>query len=531
MKRILSVFLCAALICCTFAACGGDSGSSGSAGSKASSAGTSSAAGDSSAPAAGNASEEAIAARTEPVKLTMCFMNFIGAQDATNEVVEEMNKITREKLGIEIELQILDSASYKQQMTLMLSGGEQVDLFNAITVGYSNCINNGYVIDLEEDDLIQTYGQGIIDEIGQKYVDACRFGGTLYGVPQQRDMAIGMNAYAIGSQYLDGIGFEYTDDNINKVTAEQIEDILAQLHEKYPDKAVIGPQTATLGQSVKFDAIGGDNFGVLLDPENSLEVGDLFSSDLYKDFCQKWYDWNQKGYLSGDALTNDVAATTQVRSGTLLGYQTATKPGIRVQESNLCGQPMVILQEGEDFLKAGAVASMPWCISLNTVDKVAAMQYLNELYTNPELSTLLCWGREGVEYQKTEDGHLTYAEGVTADTTGYQNNVNWELPNQFIAGVWEGDELDLWDQMKKFNDEAVTSKALGFTFDNTTVSTEFTALTNIYNEYQKQLEFGFSDPATTIPEMVQKMNDAGLEKYMAEKKAQLEQWASDSGVS
>jgi putative aldouronate transport system substrate-binding protein len=158
------------------------------------------------------------------------------------------------------------------------------------------------------------------------------------------------------------------------------------------------------------------------------------------------------------------------------------------------------------------------------------MQYLNELYINADLARLICWGREGYEYAVTEDGHLTFPEGVTSDTTGFLHNVNWEMPNQFIAGVWEGNELDLWDQMQAFNQSALKSKAMGFTFNNSELTTEYTALANIYAEYQRQLEFGFLDPAVGIPEMVERMNKAGLEKYIAAKQEQIDQWAVSAGV-
>ena len=119
---------------------------------------------------------------------------------------------------------------------------------------------------------------------------------------------------------------------------------------------------------------------------------------------------------------------------------------------------------------------------------------------------------------------------MTADNSEYYNNVNWELPNQFIAKVWEGDSLSIWDDMEKFNDEAVRSKALGFSFDNSDVASEYTALTNVYDEYGTALLYGFTDPDTGIPEFVQKLQDAGLEKYIAAKQAALDAWAAENGI-
>lgn len=74
--------------------------------------------------------------------------------------------------------------------------------------------------------------------------------------------------------------------------------------------------------------------------------------------------------------------------------------------------------------------------------------------------------------------------------------------------------------------EARQSPASGFAFDSTNIATEQTAVTNVYDEYRKSLEFGFVDPEVAIPEMLQKMNSAGLQKIIEEKQAQLDAWAA-----
>lgn len=467
---------------------------------------------------------------TEPVELTVYFQTHMGAQDAQDEVAAAMSEITREKLNANVTLVPIDGGSYKQALTLAFSGGEQVDLFNTCGLdSYAAVVNHGYALNLEEDGLIQTYGAGILDTIDQKYLDPCRVEGSIYGLPTMRDMAIGQFALAVGAQYLDGIGYEYTDEDIIYVEEGEIERILAELHETFPDKTVT--KYGLLGQNILYDALGGDNFGVLLDPVNSLKVEDFFSSDLYYDYCRMFYRWNQAGYISQDAMASDVHVTTEVRAGTLMSYLCGTKPGIRQQETKLCAQEIVLLQEGGDFLSSSAVSGLSWCIGFTTVDKTASMRLLNELYTDPELSRLICWGREGFEWVETDDGHLTYPEGLNADTSAYLHSVNWEMPNQFIAGVWEGDDLDIWEKTESFNDNALVSKALGFAFDNSSLMNEYTAMVNIYNEYSKQLEMGFLDPDKGIPEMVERLKGAGLEKYIAEKQAQLDAWADENGIS
>ena len=194
------------------------------------------------------------------------------------------------------------------------------------------------------------------------------------------------------------------------------------------------------------------------------------------------------------------------------------------------GTPVAIFQLGVDFKASNTYSTMPWAINQNTEDPVAAMQVLNLLYTDPDLSTLLCWGQEGKEWQESGDGHIKFADGVDAQTSEYYNNVNWQMPNQFIARIWEGDSLDLWERMQNYNDNALASKAMGFTFDNSDVSGEYTALTNAYSEFQRQLELGFMNPDEGIPQLVERLKAAGLDDYIAAKQAQLNAWAEANGI-
>lgn len=273
------------------------------------------------------------------------------------------------------------------------------------------------------------------------------------------------------------------------------------------------------------DSLGGSVFGTLLNYGKELKVENLFTSDFYKDYCARIYDYNQKGYISQDAATDTTAVTELVKSGVLMSYTTGGKPGIKQQETNLCGRPMTIFQTMDDYVASSAVASFPWAIPINTVDAQAAMTLLNAFYTDADLANILSWGIEGTHYKTLDSGLITYADGVDATNSGWSHNVTWELPNQFITHVWDGSDPNLWQNIKAFNNNAQKSAALGFSFDTTNVATEVTSVQNVYDEYQKMIEYGFIDPTTGIQEMNDKMMTAGLDKIIAEKQAQLDVWA------
>lgn len=455
--------------------------------------------------------------------VTVAFLAFTPPSETATKAVEDaMNEILNPQ-GLAIDLLIMDPASYGQQIPLMLAGGEKVDAFSCLGMSFTSMANSGYMFDLEEDGLLETYGQGIIETMGE-FIDGCRVGGVLYGLPQQRDYA-SPNGWAIIGEYLDAIGYEYDAGSVNHITAEELEDIFARLHAQYPEKDVIVCQ-GVARTSIINDYPGGDWYGVLMSPSESLELTDLFETPEYLAYCQQFYDWNKKGYISADALTDTNGSFALVSSGKAMAYQVGLKPGMALQESTSNGKATIMFQiEDEYVLASGTFAQMPWCINSNTFVPEATMKVLNLLYTDATLETLLCYGVEGKDYVIDPDGFLNYPE----DTTDiFHPNVLPFMQNEFLTPVWAGNSATVWEETKAMNEGAILSLANGFGFDNTVVSTELTALNNVYEEYRYQLEYGFIDPAAGITEMVNKMKAVGLDKYIAEKQAQLNNWAEST---
>lgn len=464
-------------------------------------------------------------------KVVVSFFDWTGAPAGIDRVNAKISEHTRETLGLDVELLIIDSAAYSDDLKLMLSSGEQVDLFSTCGPGYMTCVNNGYTADLEENDLLATYGAELKDLIRADYLDACRVGGVLYGVPPIKDYAIQTATVLIGTEYLEGAGvdlskFAKDDLGYNKATWDDVDEMFAAIHEAYPDKTVYSTQDNFLTQGSCVDAIAGDYYGTLLDPANSLKIENVYESDLYKEWADRAYRWNQNGYIAGDALSDKTGASARIKSGAYMAMMSQAKPAYQNQINGECGRDMTIFDVGDAFMSSSAVSSFPWCMNQATDDPVAAMQVLNALYTDPVVANLACWGEEGVEYVVNADTSINWAEGVNPDNSEFYPNVLWLMPNQYAAHVWEGDPIDVGQQTADFNDNcAVKSKALGFTWDNSDYAAEFTALKNAYEEFGLQVAYGFVDPETGLKELNDALYAAGLQEYMDAKQAALDAWA------
>ena len=72
--------------------------------------------------------------------------------------------------------------------------------------------------------------------------------------------------------------------------------------------------------------------------------------------------------------------------------------------------------------------------------------------------------------------------------------------------------------------EAMASLLSGFVFDSSSVQTEIANVTSVVTEMLKPLVTGSVDPETTVPQFLERLKTAGVDKIIAEKQAQLDAW-------
>ncbi|WP_251028420.1 DUF3502 domain-containing protein [Bacillus sp. ISL-18] len=97
-----------------------------------------------------------------------------------------------------------------------------------------------------------------------------------------------------------------------------------------------------------------------------------------------------------------------------------------------------------------------------------------------------------------------------------------------MSQVWQGNLVNYWDELVKFNDSAVISPAFGFRFNPDPVKTEIAASTNVINQYKVPLESGTLDPNKALPEFNKKLKAAGIDKIIAEKQKKFDEWKKNN---
>ena len=137
------------------------------------------------------------AGEQEPEKLVVSFRtNGKVPEEKDIERIEEcLNEILRKKINCEIKLVITQSSSYKQQMTLMLSGKEQLDVMGVTESMISPTVSGGQLWQL--DDLLEEYGQGITEVLGEDLLSCGQYDGKQYFIPILCDTVNGNGTYML----------------------------------------------------------------------------------------------------------------------------------------------------------------------------------------------------------------------------------------------------------------------------------------------------------------------------------------------
>lgn len=517
-KRFMALILALCMVI-GLAACGNSGGDSGK--SSGGSAGTD-------AKEDKNTNTEGKADNGEIAHLVMSFRTSgtVPAEDQIHKVEDAINNIIRDKIGAEIELMIIQSGSYKQQMTLMLSGDEQLDIMGANANIIPSAVAGEQIRDLGP--LLEEYGKDIVALLGDELMGCGKFNNVQYCLPVQADSALGLGYYSMRKDIVD----KYNIDVDAIKSYEDLTEVFQLVHDNEPDMTIVAPGSA--GQSFmqfscEWDKLG-NYFGVLDNHgQDELKVVNLFETDNYKNFVNVMRDWYTRGFISADVTNSTEGGAAQVKAGTLFAYANSNKPGIDTQEAMTTGCEMTGAQVLDTITWTGN--NWQWTIPENSKYPEKAMQFLNLLYTDPDVLNTIVYGIENEDYVIHEDGRIGYPEGVDATNVGYSmSNMLWSFGYEFNAYVWETNDPDVWEQTKEWNKTGLVSKAYGFVFDNTPVANEIAAVQNVYDQYRMSIECGVVEPESALEEMNEKMRSAGLKTIMDEKQRQLNEWAAANNV-
>lgn len=444
-----------------------------------------------------------------------------GAPADLQMIEDAVNKITEPKIGVRVVLQPVGVSEVTSQQQLLISSGEKMDIVLMLWTGLDSWINTESLLELDE--LLPNYAPGIIE----KYKEAaygCKYNDHVYGV----STSAGGNAqgFMANSSILEKYGFSTEDRSI---TVEELEEIFATVKAGEGAGFYCAAGGGSVLSFITYDELGGSAYnGVVMLEGDDTKVVDLFETDEYKKYAERMYDWTQKGYISPDAATTDDTPQTLIATGRYLGaFTVVEQEGVKTSYGAGGSIPMTSLKMQDGFTKATDLTGGMFGIASTCEQPEKALALLNEIYTNKDVANILQNGIEGVHYKVVEENDegeqiITFADGLDMSTSGYYATLN----------VWAMGANTTWSNFAALKENEMraaypTSPAFGYVFSGTDYSTELTALSAVFNEYEKIINCGAINPEEELPTFIEALKAAGLEKVIQANQEQYTKWSAE----
>lgn len=436
-------------------------------------------------------------------------------QTDVQSVIDAASQITMEKLGVKFNLMFIDNAAYTQRMNMnFASGNSDFDLcFTGYINPYKDAVMRGAYIEL--DDYIAE-SEALRANVPDYALKCSTVNGKIYGIPNMQIMATSCTGLFIQEDLAEEYGLK--TDEIKSLN--DIEPFLVWVKEKHPE--LFPFKTGGMGGGVEGEDPSTDSFTggtkAVKNSDGSFTVSSPVDGNNNTVAYELLHDWFTKGYIRPDAASV-IDETAEQAAGKFAVWRGVYKPGADAEHNasnpnNRC----IVIQVSEPYMPYNAGSTTMTAINVSSKHPDEAFKVMELANSDKEFFNLLAFGIEGKHYNLDNDGKV-----VLVENSGYNPGGAWKFGSVFNSLLLPGQDDDLWEQTKAFNDAARKSSCMGFSFDTTNVRTEVGQISTVSSKY-KQGTTGAEPLEAWYPKYLDELKEAGVEKVAAELEKQLNAW-------
>ena len=460
-------------------------------------------------------------------------MYLIGDTPNDWDRVLELANEYLEPYNTSLNVTIMSWSDYQTMYSLVLAGGEQVDMiFTAPWCYMYTEAAKGSFYELT-DDFIASYMPLTSKYQAEESWDETTIAGKTIAVPSNVASPMG-KIVAIRQDLADKYGIsELTswDDYMN---------FCQTIAEKETPESGIYAMPASGNNSELWDvyrqqydtfaAVSSGNVVMYYQYDGGIPAKEdtklVCELDYFRDFCYDMKTLADARAWSRSALTNTV--TDDDAFGNLQGASIAWNTSIFTymeQAEKTEGVECMAYDITKDHLVgAEAYSNNDMAITAGSQNPERTAMVLDLMKFDTYLNRLLILGIEGEHYSINDQNEYTELENST-NFAASSVSVSWAIKNGDLqeAGVPEREQAitDAWKE------RVVMNPTITFVFDDTNVSSYMSAVDSVLADYIPMLQLGLVDDVdATIDECVQKCYDAGLQNIYDEFYTQYDAWAA-----
>ncbi|MGI6636339.1 MAG: ABC transporter substrate-binding protein [Christensenellales bacterium] len=458
----------------------------------------------------------------EYVKLTWAQGTGADAPNDVAEVNEALNVISREKLGVEVDIVYLTN----DQLNTKTQAGELFDMY--FTCDWYNhfatAVNvTGLFADIT--DYIQTVTPDLYATMPEKVWELAKVNGRLYSIPVKKDYCPEIFiVYDKGFFDSEGIELPATMDKL-----AELEPYLEKFVEKHPGVYPLqmgGYYSGIDGFFNYIDRTASIGFNYNKGgTEEGRKIISVFEDDQMIERMTTLHEWYKKGWTNPDAATMTESSLDKKINYFKIAQCWDGYDGYTAAYGYETG---LVRISGPYLSTSGVQGSMnALCVTLedDPAKLELALKYQELVNTDKKYRDMLRYGIEGVHFNYRDDGAVVRTEkgkndyGPWAFSQGSYSLSSLPAPDETTPV-----NLTQWEDYFKVCDTAQVAEDVGFVFDSQSVQSQIAAIGNVKETYLKVMFSGTVDPAEYVPKVIAEMEAAGLREVIAEAQRQFDEF-------
>lgn len=476
------------------------------------------------------------------VKITYLTLGNPPSNNATREVLDELNKVLTEKVNAEIELIYVPWTDYMLNYNRLLSNkGSNLDLVGTASdwlEAWPN-VQRGVFMPLSIP-MLRKNCSYTFAKVPSEHWDACSYNGRIYLIPEDNYV-----------QWINH-GLMYRKDWAQKAGLEKgiqcWEDVLPYCKYvrenegiEYPYK---GPATKSLSiglsngyifsksRFIPLDGIlSSQMFGVSGDNMEKI-YSPYYEGDELLAFAKLMKEWSRAKVWPADMLSaGDLDSRDEFINGrtALEFHHTDTfyaivgpKLKAKFPDSD-CGFFWYGKESGN--LVRTSITHGAMAIHANSKYPERALKVYDLLRNDPECYYLMNYGIRGKQYIIKNDGFRGYPEGYNSDRDSFATNFWWGRNDQLEVRTSE----NCWDKYEElvaeYDKVAIDYPYPAIIWDFSDVSAELQLVDEVWDKYMIQLCFGnVQDEEAFVNDFRAELKAVGIEKVIASLQFQLDRY-------
>lgn len=450
------------------------------------------------------------------------------------KVLEEANsKYLLPNLNSNLEIKFLNWSDYQTKYSLVLAGGENVDLiYTASWCYYNEEAAKGAFKEMDMD-FVQTYLPYSFEQQPEVSWEQAKIGDKLFAVPKGNASFSNYDFIVARKDLIDKYQLTEPED------WDSFKVFLKELAKVQGETGVVALNTnANRNQTLEpyLQAKGYDYFTEGFDyfynagNKEELPAWDsvlyLYTSDLYLDYAEEMAELAADGVWSKDAINDTNDATAYFENGTsgCIGWNfSAVDAGEKLEKAGL-GTFSVYDVSPDIHMARSRYNGDMIAIATNSKHPERAALVLDYMKSDVDLNRTLLGGIRGEHWDLNEDGQRMVLEAAGNYSW---NSWGWAL-NRADEPVMAGTDERRLAISDSIDSRELFAEVAGFTFDSSSVAAELSVVNSIVDEYEYSFSLGIYGDNTEAKfnEFKGKLEAAGLDKVTEAMKTQYEAFAA-----